>query len=1135
MRCSSCGAENPEGLKFCNECAAPLKRRCIKCGFENAPAAKFCGECAAALAESASHLRHFAESATKDRTPTRIDSDISADGERKTVTALFADIKGSMELMEDLDREEARAIVDPALKLMIEAVHRYDGYIVQSTGDGIFALFGAPLAHEDHPQRALYSALRMQEELRRYSARLVAEGGIPIQCRVGANTGEVVVRSISTGQGHTEYTPIGHTANLASRMQAVAPVGSIAVSQVTHRLCEGYFILRSLGPTRVRGLSEPVNVYEVTGLGPLRTRLQRAAGRGLTKFVGRQREMEVLKHALERAQAGHGQIVAAIAEPGVGKSRLFFEFKAISQSGCMALEAFSVSHGKASAYSPVIDLLHGYFRITGEDDERTRREKVAGKITILDRALEDALPYLFSLLSIVEGDDPLAQMDGQVKKRRTLEAIKRILLRESINQPLLVIFEDLHWIDEQTQELLNLLADSIGTAKILLMVSYRPEYSHQWGSKTYYTQLRLDPLGHESAEEMLNSLIGEGDHLAALKRLIIEKTEGTPFFMEETAQALFEEGVLERNGSVKLTRPLAQLKIPPTVLGLLASRIDRLPSEPKGLLQTLAVIGREFPLSLIRAVVPKSDDELDRLLNDLQLGEFVYEQPAVGDTEYIFKHALTQEVASSSVLFERRKQLHERIGAALETLYASSLDDHLAELAHHYGHSGSTVKAVEYLYRAAQQALRRSANVEAVSHLTSALELLKIVPDSRERTQKEIAVLINLGASSASTSGFGTQEMKQVYSRAAELCRQIGETSQLFFALMGLWQLYLVRAQHLRARELGEQLLVLALTAQDSALLLAARRALGESCDSLGELSVALDHFEQGIALYDPRQHRALAFVYGIDPEVYCLSFAAFVLWTLGFPDQALQKSERAVALAEQLSHPVSLCAALYFAALLRLYLKDGQAAAELAQAAIALSTQHGSQVFAAGPSVINGWALAESGRNEAGIALMRQSIGAWRSLGMEIWVPFFNALLAKAPAGAGDIAEGQRLLADALGLAEKTDEHLHEAELYRVKGELTMQASQSSTTGADGRVPPSPQAELEAEACFLKSMVIARSQSARSYELRATMSLARLLAQQGRRAEARALLAEIYNWFTEGFDTADLKEAKALLDELSR
>jgi class 3 adenylate cyclase len=449
-----------------------------------------------------------------------VDSSAVPDGERKTVTALFADIKGSMELMEDLDPEEARAIIDPALKLMIDAVHRYGGYIVQSTGDGIFALFGAPVAHEDHPQRALYAALRMQEEMRRYGDRMRTQGQTPLQVRVGVNTGEVVVRSIQTGADHTEYTPIGHSTGLAARLQTLATPGTTMISGATRRLVEGFFQLKSFGATRLKGVTEQVEVYEVTGLGPLRTRLQRAAARGLTKFVGRQREMEALKHAAEQAQTGHGQIVAVMADPGVGKSRLFYEFKATSQTGGMVLEALSASYGKASAYLPVLELLSQYFEISRDDDDRKRRERILGKVLGLDRQLEDTLPYLYSLLGVADAGELLAGMDPQIRRRRTLEAIKRILLRESLNQPLMIIFEDLHWIDEETQALLNLLVDAIANARILLLVNYRPEYRHEWGSRTHYTQLRLDPFGPENADEMLSALLGDEKDLIPLKRLI---------------------------------------------------------------------------------------------------------------------------------------------------------------------------------------------------------------------------------------------------------------------------------------------------------------------------------------------------------------------------------------------------------------------------------------------------------------------------------------------------------------------------------------------------------------------------------------------------------------------------------------
>jgi class 3 adenylate cyclase len=508
MRCSKCGSDNRAGARFCDACGVAL--------------AGASSESPAPSTAGAIHVRVNLESAGPEL----------PEGERKTVKALFADIKGSTEMMEDLDPEDARAIVDPALKLMIDAVNHYDGHIVQSTGDGIFALFGAPVAHEDHPQPALYAALRMQEEVRRYADRLRVEGRAPLQIRIGVNTGEVVVRSIRTAEARSEYTPIGHTANLAARMQTLATPGSTITAESTRRLVEGYFTLRPLGLSRVKGLAEPVNIFEVTGLGPLRTRLQRAAARGLTKFVGRQLEMDSLKHAAERAQTGHGQIVAVMADPGVGKSRLFYEFKATSQSGWMALEGFSVSHGNASAYLPVLELLSEYFEISRDDDDRKRSERILGKVLRLDRSLEDSLPYLYTLHRIAEAGDSLAQMDPQLRRRRTLDAIKRILLRESINQPLMVIFEDLHWVDSETQALLNLLVDGIANTRILLLVNYRPEYRHEWGNRTHYTQLRLDPLGRESAEEMLSELLGDDKGLNPLKHQIIERTQGTPFFMD---------------------------------------------------------------------------------------------------------------------------------------------------------------------------------------------------------------------------------------------------------------------------------------------------------------------------------------------------------------------------------------------------------------------------------------------------------------------------------------------------------------------------------------------------------------------------------------------------------------------------
>jgi class 3 adenylate cyclase/predicted ATPase len=1120
MRCPSCNHDNPGDASFCEGCGANLELICPACKASVSPGARFCKKCGTAIGPTKA-AASTTVSSPKSQIIVAADGAASEaiEGERKTVTALFADIKDSTEMMRDLDPEDARAIVDPALRIMVDAVRRYEGYVVQSTGDGIFALFGAPAAYEDHPQRALYAALQMQRELREYGQRRGAQGQPALEARIGVNTGEVVVRTVETG-GKVEYTPIGHTVNLASRLQTVAPAGSIAVSEHTQKLVEGYFELRALGATQLKGVSDPVDVYEVTGLGPLRTHFELSARRGLTKFVGREREMEALKHAAVQAKGGRGQIVAAMAEPGAGKSRLFFEFKATSQSGWMVLETFSVSHGKASAYLPVIDLLRNYFDIAAGDDERKRREKVTGRVLALDRSLEDTLPYLFSLLGIVEGDDPLAQMDGQIKKRRTLEAIKRIVLRESLNHPLMVIFEDLHWIDGETQEFLNLLADSIGSAKVLLLVNYRPEYRHEWGNRTHYTQLRLDPLAAESGEEMLSALLGGGPDLQPLKRLIIERTEGNPFFMEEMVLVLFDQEALVRNGEVKLARPLSAIQIPPTAQGMLAARIDRLPAEQKELLQTLAVFGREFPLSLVHRVIKQSDDELNRMLSDLQLAEFIYEQPATGDIEYTFKHALTQEVAYNSVLIERRKLLHERAGVALESMFAEQLDDHLGELAHHYSCSDNLSKAVEYLGRAGQQALQRSAYADATSGLSTALNLLQRLPDSPERNQRELLLQLAVGPALIAVKGHAAPETGRAYTRAWELCERVGAPPELFPALFGLWYVYLVRGELRTAYELAESLRPRAQSAHEPAPLLYAQTALGITSFWMGELLPAREHFEVAISLYDGERHRPLAFRYGgADAGVNCLSNAAWILWQLGYPDQALKRGNEARALAQTLSHPFSLVFAEHFFGVLRQYRREARAAQESAEALIALCAEHGLAERLAWATSLRGWATAEQGRNEEGIAEIQEGLAASRARGAELYRPYFLTLLAEAHRETGHLDDGLSALTQALAAADEHEIRHYEAEMHRLKGELLLRQNNSNTA--------------EVQSCFERAIGIARKQNARSFELRATMSLARLLASQGRRDDARAMLADIYNWFTEGFDTADLKDAKALLEEL--
>ena len=895
----------------------------------------------------------------------------TADGERKTITALFADLKGSTALIEGLDPEDARAIIDPALQLMMDAVHRYDGYVAQALGDGIFALFGAPIAHEDHPQRALYAALRMQEEMRQHSDQSRLKGGIPLQMRVGINTGEVVVRSIRKDDLHTDYVPVGHSTNLAARMEQMANPGSIVISEYTRKLTEGYFDLKALGAAEIKGVEEPLNIYEVIGAGPLRTRLQVSARRGLTRFVGRHVEMEQMQQALEQAKEGHGQIVGVMGEPGLGKSRLFYEFKLTSQSGCLLLEAFSVSHGKASPYLPIIELLKTYFQIESTDDERTRRERVIGKVLGLDRSLEDALPYLFSLLGIEGPESSLQQMDAQIRRQRTFEALKRLFFRESLNQPLILIFEDLHWIDSETQGFLDALTESVASANLLLLVNYRPEYRHEWGQKTYYTQLRLAPLGKAEVEELLTFLLGTDvgatgrSPLQALKQLILDKTEGTPFFMEEVVQTLAEEGALVgERGTYRLETTPTALHIPPTVQGVLAARIDRLTADEKTLLQQLAVIGRQFPLSLVKKVVTQPEAELYGVLASLQAKEFLYEQPAFPESEYLFKHALTQDVAYGTVLQDQRKTLHEKTAQAMETLSAYSREDHYSELAHHYTQSGNTEKAIEYLSLAGEQAAQRSANTEALTHLTTALELLTTLPTSPVRTLQELKLQIELGATLMSAGGWGytASETESAYMRAWELCQQVGETPQIGPVLWALSLLERVRGDHGAAREPAEHLLSIAQRQHDPVLLLAGHTLYGSHLLWTGNLAAARTHLEQGARLHEPHQQKSVWLSYGVDVGILCVTDLALALWCCGYPDQALRTSQETLSLAQDLAHPHSLVLARSWAAWIHQFCQRPEdILQEPTAAALSIVTEQGLWFYWGILTVLRGWALASA------------------------------------------------------------------------------------------------------------------------------------------------------------------------------
>jgi predicted ATPase/class 3 adenylate cyclase len=902
-------------MAFCGRCGARLATVCPSCGFTNPEGFDFCGKCGTRVAEAPAPPLQGSPAFTSPQSYTPkhlaeriLTSKAALEGERKQVSVLFADLKGSMELLADRDPEDARRLLDPVLERMMEAVHRYEGTVNQVMGDGIMALFGAPLAHEDHAVRACYAALRMQESVKRYAEEVHRTAGVPLHIRVGVNSGEVVVRSIGSDL-HMDYTAVGQTTHLAARLEQMAMPGSILIAPETLNLAEGYVVVKPLGARPVKGLDAPIEVFEVVGAGTARSRLQAAAARGLTRFVGRDAELEQLRQALERARTGHGQILAVVGDPGVGKSRLFWEFTHSHRTqGWLIVESSSVSYGKATAFLPLIELLRTYFQIEGRDDTRKIREKVTGKLLFLDRTLEPSLPALLWLLDVPVDDPQWQRLDPPQRRQQTLEGIKRLLLRESQVQPLLLVFEDLHWIDAETQVFLDSLVESVPTARLLLLVNYRPEYQHGWGSKTYYRQLRIDPLAPESAEELLGALLGNASGLQPLKRLLIERTEGNPFFLEESVRTLVETKVLAgERGAYELAKASETLQIPATAQAILAARIDRLAPEDKRLLQAASVLGKDVPFALLQAIVEGPEETLRRGLANLQAAEFLYEVHLFPDLEYTFKHALTHDVAYGSLLLDRRRALHGEILQAIERLHPDRLAEHIDRLAHHAVRGEAWGKAVTYLRQAGAKAAARSAYREAAAGLEQGLIALRHLPETREMRELGIDLRFDLRSSLQALG-----EHEQVFEHlgdAETLASALGDQGRLGWTSAYLSQYLWRTGDPRRAEELGQRALAIAPALGDFALEVVARFFLGQGYFNVGDYRRATSHCRRNAELIKgERAHERLGLT-GL-PSVLSRVWLAWSLAERGEFGEAIMHAAEAVSIAEAAGQPYSVAAA---------------------------------------------------------------------------------------------------------------------------------------------------------------------------------------------------------------------------------
>jgi class 3 adenylate cyclase/tetratricopeptide (TPR) repeat protein len=1058
---------------------------CAKCRSELPPSAKFCPQCGERRVRGIEQARFAGPDiyTPKDLAEKILTSKSVLEGERKQVTVLFADMKGSMELLADRDPEEARKILDPVLELMMEAVHRYEGTVNQVMGDGIMALFGAPIAHEDHAVRACYTALRMHEMVGRHAAELRRTQGHDVQIRVGVNSGEVVVRSISSDL-RMDYTAVGQTTHLAARLEQLARPGTTLITGDTLRFVEGYVQVRLLGPTPIRGLSEPVDVYQLTGGSTVRSRFQASAARGLTQFVGRETEIEQLRRALEKAGQGHGQIVAVVGEPGVGKSRLFYELTHSHRTqGWLILESGSVSYSNATSYFAVVALMKAYFKIHDNDDHRAIREKVAGKLLILDRALEPTLPAVLSLLGVAVDDPQWQALDPPQRRQATLDAIERLLLRESRRQPLCLIFEDLHGIDSETQASLDSLVEALSTAQVLLLVNYRPEYQYRWGSTTYSTQLRIDPLPSENAEELLHALLGDAPTLQPLKRLLVERTDGNPFFLEESVRTLIETGALKGERAVyRLTKDVTAIQVAPTVQAVLAARIDRLPPDEKRLLQSAAVIGKDVPFVLLQAIAGLPDEELRRGLILLQGAEFLYETSLFPEPLYTFKHGLTHEVAYGALLQERRRALHARIVDALEQLYPYRLTEQVERLAHHSFLGQVWSKAVVHLRQAGAKAAARSANREAVACFEQGLVALGHLPKGHDVLEQAIDLRFDLRSSLLPLGEFG--RIFDYLQEAEALTEALGDRRRLGRLAAYLTNYASLMGDQTRALEYGERALALASALADFPLEIETKVRLGQIYNTLGDYRRAIDILAQSLESLkgDLFQER---FGLAVILSIICGNWLLRSLAEVGEFAQGIACGEEGIRMAERVGQPIDVVVASHGLGVLYLRQENFPRAISVLERGLELCRASNIRVWFPLIASALGYSYALSGRAAAALPLLEQAVEQHASTGRLGGHSLRVAWLGEAHLLAGQLETAVRVIAGALDLSRAHGEQGHTAWALWLSGEI-----------ASRRDPPDG---ATAEEHYRQSLRLAEALAMRPLAARCHLGLGQLLQRADR------------------------------------
>ena len=1036
------------------------------------------------------------------------------DGERRQLTVMFCDLVGSTALSEKLDPEELHHMIRTYQHTCAAIITRYESHIAQYLGDGLLVYFGYPAAHEDDARRAVQSGLEILDQL---PGLQLAH---PLQARIGIHTGHVVVGEVGGGE-KTEHLALGDTPNIAARVQGKAEPNTVAISAATYRLVQGFFICQDLGSQHLKGLSYPLTLYHVQGEGDAQNRFDVSLQKGLTPLVGREEETELLQRRWERAKAGAGQVVLLSGEAGIGKSRLVQVLRERSADEAQFSVVWRCSpFYQNSALYPVIDRFQRLCQFTPEDSADAKLQKLTAFLTPTGIDNQETIALFATLFSLPLPDDrPAILLNPHKLKEKTLQALVTWLQQTAAAQPVCLEIEDLHWADPSTLELLGLIIDHAPTLRLLVLLTFRPEFTPPWPAQAHMLSLQLSRMTQHDIHTMVEQVAGKQLPPELLGQLVTS-TDGVPLYIEEMTKNLLESGLLtETDGHYAVIGTLPPLAIPASLQDSFASRLDRL-APVRELAQIGAVLGREFSYGLLQAVSQIDERTLQEGLSQLETAEILYRRGVPPDATYFFKHALLQEAAYQSILKSKRQRWHMQTAQRLETSFPEILAVHPELVGHHFTEASLHEQAIPYWQHAGERAAQRSAYTEARRHLTTGLHCLKALPETPERDAQELSLLVTLGVPLVATQGYGVPEVEQLYSRARALCEQMGETPQLLPVLHGLRVFYLIRGELKTALALS--LRILRLADRDQAFLQVAHGVVAETHFYLANGKEAEQHLSAGTRLYVPEQHRSGGFLW-LDTGVACLMYDAIAKWWRGFSDQALRQCADGMRLAHALDHENTLAFALCLATWLHALRRDIPACQAAATEAIALATEHGLPNWLYYATIFRGWTLAMEGHAEEGMRQMKEGLNGWHAIGAALMQPFLLSLLADGFRVIDDAKTGIKHLSDALTLVDNHQERFVEAELYRMKGALLLQVKNDAAS------------VMMTEESFKKALSICQEQDARAFALRAAMSLARLWQQQDKTEAASALLLPIFQWFSEGFDTTDLHDAKALLHTLER